>query len=172
MFTGDTLFNLDVGRPDLLGDGTEQRLAKALYRSLFDILVPLGDRIEVYPCHGAGSSCGRAIGDRNQSTIGNERIYSEALRPRSEAGFVQWMLDGMPEPPRHYAHLKKVNAAGAPLRGGLPAVQPLPPGEFRKRASKPDALVLDARSILAFDAPFASPCSMASLPVKPRPTAR
>jgi hydroxyacylglutathione hydrolase len=60
------------------------------------------------------------------------------------------MLDGMPEPPRHYARLKKVNAAGAPLRGGLPAVQPLPPGEFRKRASKPDALVLDARSILAF----------------------
>ncbi|KAA0686250.1 MULTISPECIES: MBL fold metallo-hydrolase [Azospirillum] len=150
VFTGDTLFNLDVGRPDLLGDGTEQRLAKQLYRSLFEALVPLGDRVEVYPGHGAGSSCGRAIGDRNQSTIGNERTYSEALRPRSEDEFVRWMLSGMPEPPRHYARLKNVNAAGPPLRGGLPVVPPLPPEEFRERASKPDTLVLDTRSILAF----------------------
>ncbi|KAA0679526.1 rhodanese-like domain-containing protein [Roseomonas genomospecies 6] len=150
IFTGDTLFNLDVGRPDLLGDGSEQRLAKQLYRSLFELLVPLGDRVEVYPGHGAGSSCGRAIGDRNQSTIGNERTYSEALRPRSEDEFVRWMLGGMPEPPRHYARLKKVNAAGPPLRGGLPVVVPLPPEEFRERASKPDTLVLDTRSILAF----------------------
>ena len=150
VFTGDTLFNLDVGRPDLLGGGTEQRLARQLYHSLFEVLVPLGDRVEVYPCHGAGSACGRAIGDRNQSTIGNERVYSEALRPRSEDEFVQWMLGGMPEPPRHYARLKKVNAAGAPLRGGLPVVPPLAPAELRERASKQDALVLDARSILAF----------------------
>ncbi|MFP5512715.1 MAG: MBL fold metallo-hydrolase [Alphaproteobacteria bacterium] len=150
VFTGDTLFNLDVGRPDLLGGGTERRLAKQLHGSLFERLLPLGDRVEVFPGHGAGSSCGRAIGDRNQTSIGNERAYSEALRPRSEDEFVEWLLGAMPEPPRHYARLKKVNAAGAPLRGGLPVVPPLPPGEFRERASRPESLVLDTRSILAF----------------------
>lgn len=159
IFTGDTLFNLDIGRPDLLGDGSEQRLAKRLYRSLFELLVPLGDRVEFYPGHGAGSSCGRATGDRNQSAIGNERTCSEALRPRSEDEFVRWMLGGMPEPPRHYARLKKVNAAGSSVaRGtarrdaaaarGIPgaclearhpgAGHALHPGLQRRPARKPD----------------------------------
>ena len=79
VFTGDTLFNLDVGRPDLLGAGTEKQLAQQLYDSLFDKLLSLGDRIEMYPCHGAGSACGKSIGDRRHSTIGNERIYNPAL---------------------------------------------------------------------------------------------
>lgn len=106
VLTGDTLFNLDVGRPDLLGGGTEKKLAAQLYHSLFDKLLPLGDRIEVYPCHGAGSSCGKSIGDRRHSTIGNERIFSEALKQRTEQEFVEWILSDMPEPPRHYPRLK------------------------------------------------------------------
>lgn len=149
VFTGDTLFNMDVGRPDLLGEGRRKRLAAELYRSVFRRLVPLGDRVEIYPCHGAGSACGKSIGDRVQSTIGNERLFSPALKQRSEAEFVEWLLDGMPEPPAHYARLKKVNAAGAPLVGGVPPAAPISPKELAA-AQAEGMVVLDCRSILAF----------------------
>ncbi|MEC4814684.1 MAG: rhodanese-like domain-containing protein [Scytonema sp. PMC 1069.18] len=150
VFTGDTLFNLDVGRPDLLGEGTEKKLAAQLYHSLFDKLVPLGDRIEVYPCHGAGSSCGKSIGDRWTSTIGNERVFSEALKPRSESEFIQWLINDIPEPPTHYSRLKKVNAKGAPVMGCVPTLSPLSPQQFQEMMADEDTLVLDVRSILAF----------------------
>lgn len=150
VFTGDTLFNLDVGRPDLLGAGTEKQLAQQLYDSLFDQLVPLGDRIEVYPCHGAGSACGKSIGDRRHSTIGNERIYNPALQERSQSEFVEWVMQDMPEPPRHYARLKKVNAKGAKVIGCTPTLQPLTPPEFQQAMQQPNTVVIDARSILAF----------------------
>ncbi len=148
ILTGDTLFNLDVGRPDLLGAEQARRLAAALHRSLWQRILPLGDRIEVYPCHGAGSACGKSIGDRRQSTLGNERRFNPALADRSEDDFVDWLLEGMPEPPRHYARLKKLNAAGAPVRGTPPQPVPLQPGEFAKAA--PHAMVVDIRSMLAF----------------------
>ena len=150
IFTGDTLFNLDVGRPDLLGGGTEKKLAAQLYHSLFDKLVPLGDRLEIYPSHGAGSACGKSIGDRRQSTIGNERIFSEAFKERSEAEFVEWILGGMPEPPRHYARLKKVNAKGAKILGDVPILPPLSPQAFQQLMQDENTVVIDARSILAF----------------------
>ncbi|MHB8283083.1 MAG: MBL fold metallo-hydrolase [Caulobacteraceae bacterium] len=148
VFTGDTLFNLDVGRPDLLGHGSEHALALQLHDSLFDKLIPLGDRMEIYPCHGAGSACGKSIGDRRQSTIGNERRFSPALKPRSSEAFADWLLKDMPEPPRHYARLKMVNAAGAPLTGFAPSPTPLTPAAFQARAKT--AFVVDVRSILAF----------------------
>jgi hydroxyacylglutathione hydrolase len=150
VFTGDTLFNLDVGRPDLLGEGTEERLARQLYHSVFQRLLPLGDRIEVYPAHGAGSACGKAIGDRRRSTIGNERLFNPALVERSAAEFVRWLLEDMPEPPRHYVWLKKVNAGGAPVLGGVPILPPLPLEGFRERMRDPDTILLDTRSLLAF----------------------
>lgn len=150
VFTGDTLFNLDVGRPDLLGNGTERQLAQQLYQSLFEKLLPLGDRIEVYPCHGAGSACGKSIGDRRQSTIGNERIFNPALQERSQNEFVEWILSEMPEPPRHYARLKKVNAKGAPILGCPPILQPLSPEEFQQKMQDGNTVIIDARSILAF----------------------
>ncbi len=150
IFTGDTLFNLDVGRPDLLGKGTETELAKKLYQSLFEKILPLGDRIEVYPCHGAGSACGKSIGDRRQTTIGNERVFSETFKERSEAEFVEWVMKGMPEPPTHYPKLKKINAKGAPVIGHLPLLKPLKPEDFQAALEDKDAVVIDARSILAF----------------------
>ena len=150
LFTGDTLFNLDVGRPDLVGGGTEKTLAAQLYHTLFDKMLPLGDRIEIYPCHGAGSACGKSIGDRRQSTIGNERIFNPAFKDRSESEFVDWILSAMPEPPRHYARLKKVNAKGAPVVGCPPTLAPLLPHEFQQKMQDDDTVVIDARSILAF----------------------
>lgn len=150
IFTGDLLFNLDVGRPDLLGEGSEQELAKQLYHTLFEKILPLGDRIEVYPCHGAGSACGKSIGDRRQTTIGNERVFSETFEERTEAGFVEWTLGGMPEPPTHYARLKKVNAKGAPVVGDVPPLKPLDPQEFHEAMDDEKSIVIDARSILAY----------------------
>jgi hydroxyacylglutathione hydrolase len=150
IFTGDTLFNLDVGRPDLLGKGTETELAKKLYHSLFEKILPLGDRIEVYPCHGAGSACGKSIGDRRQTTIGNERVFSDTFKERTESEFVEWVMKDMPEPPSHYPKLKKINAKGAPVLGNLPLLKPLKPKDFQDALKDKDAVVIDARSILAF----------------------
>lgn len=150
VFTGDTLFNLDVGRPDLLEPGTEKKQSAQLYQSVFGKLIPLGDRIEVYPCHGAGSSCGKSIGDRRQSTIGNERLFNPALQPRSQEDFIEWLLSDMPEPPRHYSRLKKVNAKGAPVKGCVPTLQPLAAKEFQERIKDENTIVVDTRSILAF----------------------
>jgi len=150
VLTGDTLFNLDVGRPDLVGHGTEKRLAVQLYNSVFTKLAPLGDRLEVYPGHASGSACGTSIGDRRQSTIGNERLFSPVFKKTDEEHFVSWLLGSLPEPPRHYARLKRVNAAGAPVRGGVPVTPPLSVNEFQHRMRDEETVVIDARSILAF----------------------
>jgi hydroxyacylglutathione hydrolase len=150
VLTGDTLFNLDVGRPDLLGKGSENELARKLYHTLFEKILPLGDRIEIYPGHGAGSACGKSIGDRRQTTIGNERVFSESFKERTEDEFVEWILSGMPEPPVHYAKLKKVNARGATFFGHLPLLAPLKPEDFQAALEDENSIVIDARSILAF----------------------
>ncbi|WP_404438929.1 rhodanese-like domain-containing protein [Stutzerimonas chloritidismutans] len=150
LFTGDTLFNLDVGRPDLLGEGSERKLAGALYHTLFDQYLPLGDRIEIYPCHGAGSACGKSIGDRRHSTLGSERLFNPALREqRSEDEFIDWLLADMPEPPRHYARLKQLNVRSAVQMEGASLPPPLAPSEFETLAAR-DMQVVDVRSILAF----------------------
>ena len=115
---------------------------------MFDKLVPLGDRLEIYPSHGAGSSCGKSIGDRRQSTIGNERIFSPVFKQRTEAEFVEWVLGGMPEPPTHYARLKKVNAKGAKVLGDVPILPPLSPQEFQQLMQDENTVVIDTRSIL------------------------
>ena len=150
LFTGDTLFNLDVGRPDLLGEGSERKLAGALYHTLFDHYLPLGDRIEIYPCHGAGSACGKSIGDRRHSTLGSERLFNPALREqRSEDAFIDWLLADMPEPPRHYARLKKLNLRPAVQMEGPALPPPLAPSDFEALAAH-HMQVVDVRSILAF----------------------
>lgn len=152
LFTGDTLFNLDVGRPDLVGDGSERKLAGDLYHTLFDRYVPLGDRMEIYPCHGAGSACGKSIGDRRHSTLGNERLFNPALREGGdEEAFIDWLLDDLPEPPRHFARLKRLNTKPARQQQGPALPPPLSPRDFQARAADGDAIqIVDIRSILAF----------------------
>ncbi|QJD57496.1 MBL fold metallo-hydrolase [Pseudomonas sp. gcc21] len=150
LFTGDTLFNLDVGRPDLLGDGSERKMAAKLFDTLMNGYLPLGERVEMYPCHGAGSACGKSIGDRQHSTLGNELLFNPALREqRSEEEFVDWLLKDMPEPPRHYARLKKTNTKRANMDG--PALPPpLSPQAFQEIAGQDGVQIVDIRSILAF----------------------
>ena len=86
MLTGDTLFIGDVGRPDLAPDLTPQQLAGMLFDSLHQKLLPLGDDVEVYPAHGAGSLCGKQMRPERQSTIGKERALNYALRSDVERG--------------------------------------------------------------------------------------
>ncbi|MDA0424163.1 MBL fold metallo-hydrolase [Stutzerimonas frequens] len=152
LFTGDTLFNLDVGRPDLLGEDSTKQLAAQLYATLFTRYLPLGERVEIYPCHGAGSACGKSIGDRRRSTLGNEQLFNPALNQRrSESEFVDWLLTGMPEPPRHYARLKRYNVRPATRIHGPVLLPPLSPERFAERIADKEAVQLvDLRSILAF----------------------
>ncbi len=114
VLTGDTLFIGDVGRPDLSKDKTPQELAGMLYDSLHRKLLPLGDDVEVYPAHGAGSLCGKQMRPERQSTIGKERALNYALRPRSKDEFVRLLTAELPERPGYFALDAEINRTGAP----------------------------------------------------------
>ena len=126
VFTGDTLFIGDVGRPDLrekAGNLTAKReeLAKQLYHSLREKLMPLAAGVLVYPAHGAGSLCGKALSGANSSTIGAEKTGNPMLRPLSEADFVQELLADQPFIPKYFGYDVALNKAGAPAYA--PSVQ-------------------------------------------------
>jgi hydroxyacylglutathione hydrolase len=150
IFTGDTLFAGEVGRPDLLGEATARGLAAQLFRSLHDRLLPLGDHIEVYPAHGAGSPCGASIGDRKTSTLGYERLHNPRLQIQHEERFIDALLASAPPAPFYYARMKRINAAEPWSRRPQIALQPLEPDRFRKELETPDTLVVDTREIEAW----------------------
>lgn len=149
-FTGDTLFAGEVGRPDLIGGGSEEELARQLFHSLHEKLFTLGDEVEIYPAHGSGSPCGGSIGDRLTSTIGYERIHQAKAQLKSADEFAKAVLKDLPPAPTYYPRMKKVNAAGAGVLGCLPNVQPLDPQQFVAAALEKNALIVDAREIEAF----------------------
>ena len=112
--TGDTLFVGDAGRPDLgahEGGPDATAAASALYDSLQRVLA-LPDDLEIYPAHFAGSTCGRAMSGKPSSTIGFERRFNLALRPRSRAAFIAFMLEGLPAPPAEHARIRAANRRG------------------------------------------------------------
>lgn len=112
VFTGDFLFVGDVGRPDLLGEEARKTLAHQLYHSVFERLPVLPDYTEIYPAHGAGSLCGKAIGSRGNSSLGYERRFNVALQQKDEPEWVASLLNGMPIAPPYFRRMKKVNAEG------------------------------------------------------------
>ena len=114
VLTGDTLFLGDVGRPDLLGAAgrTSQDMARELYRSLQTKILPLPDDVLVYPGHGAGSACGKALSSETVSTLGEQRASNYALAPMSEETFVGAITEGLSAPPAYFAHEVTVNKAG------------------------------------------------------------
>lgn len=119
VFTGDTLFIGDVGRPDLretAGAITQKReeLARAMYHSLRTKLLPLQDDTIVYPAHGAGSLCGKNLSKDTQSTIGRERISNYALQEMSEAKFMDLLLADQPFVPKYFGFDVDLNKKGAP----------------------------------------------------------
>jgi hydroxyacylglutathione hydrolase len=112
--TGDTLFVGDAGRPDLgAGEGGPDATAAAaaLYDSLQRLLA-LPDYLEIYPAHFAGSACGRSMSGKPGSTIGFERRFNPALRPRSREEFIAFMLEGLPAPPAEHERLRAANRRG------------------------------------------------------------
>ena len=112
VFTGDTLFSGGVGRPDLLGAGTETRQAEQLYDSLFGKLLTLPDHIEVFPAHFSGAACGKGLSGKPGSTIGFERRFNPALQAASRAEFVDFVLKDLPPQPEVFAENRRRNLRG------------------------------------------------------------
>ncbi|HML18473.1 MAG TPA: MBL fold metallo-hydrolase [Bryobacteraceae bacterium] len=144
VLTGDTLFIGDVGRPDLAPDLTPQQLAAMLYDSLYQKLIPLGDDVEVWPAHGAGSLCGKSMRAELQSTIGQERALNYALRARSKEEFVRLLTAELPERPGYFALDAAINRSGAPALTDLPPIALLSPEELIAKQAA-GAVVLDTR---------------------------
>jgi hydroxyacylglutathione hydrolase len=149
VFTGDALFAGDVGRVDLLGMDRAGELARALYDSIFDRLLPLGDEVLVCPAHGAGSVCGSAIAERIWTTVGLERRLNPKLQHTERAAFVEHVIQELERPP-YFRQMERWNLAGPPLMALLPQPTPLPPDEFAEKAE--GAFVLDVRDELSFGA--------------------
>ncbi|MDW7681207.1 MAG: MBL fold metallo-hydrolase, partial [bacterium] len=149
VFVGDTLFVGDVGRPDLFPD-IAQDLAAKLYHSLHDKLLKLPDYVEVYPAHGAGSLCGRAMGAKWRSTIGYERNFNSALQIKDKSEFIKSLTEDMPPAPDHFSRCSDINRQGPARLADLPVMEELSAAEFKKRVSDPDIVLLDTRSYHAF----------------------
>ncbi len=144
--SGDFVFVGDLGRPDLLETaagqvGAMEPAARRLCRSARSFL-ELPDYLQVWPGHGAGSACGKALGAVPGSTVGYEKRYNAALRAAGdESLFVASILEGQPEPPLYFGRMKRQNRAGAPLYGELPR----PPRLGAARLHGTDGVVLDTR---------------------------
>ena len=149
VFCGDTLFVGDVGRPDLF-PGRARELASKLYMSLHKKLLTLPDFCEVYPAHGAGSLCGRAMGAKRTSTIGYERLYNAALHIQDEEEFIKSLTMHMPAAPDHFSRCSAINGQGPRLMKDLPALIPLSPAQFRDAVQQGNTIVLDTRTYESF----------------------
>jgi hydroxyacylglutathione hydrolase len=147
--TGDFVFVGDVGRPDLLERaarmaGTMEASARQLFRSL-QRLAPLPDYLQIWPGHGAGSACGKALGAVPQSTLGYERRFNWAFGVRDEDEFVRAVLAGQPDPPRYFAEMKRINRDGPRIRGDA-ARPPAVDGAAVARAIAQGMPVVDTRA--------------------------
>ncbi len=154
IISGDFVFVGDVGRPDLLETaagvkGAGDEAARQLYKSV-RAFSALPDYLQLWPGHGAGSACGKALGAVPQSTVGYEKRFNPALRAAgSEAAFLGYVLEGQPEPPLYFARMKRLNKSGPPLLGALPKPRELNAEELRNRDGRTTA-ILDTRPWSAF----------------------
>lgn len=145
--SGDFVFVGDLGRPDLLETaagraGAAAPAARQLYQSVRK-LAAIPEFVQIWPAHGAGSACGKALGAVPTSTIGYEQRFNPAIRAAgNEAEFVKYILAGQPEPPLYFARMKRDNQAGPPLLGRLPA-----PREY----SSADLAALDTSRVALID---------------------
>jgi len=149
VLTGDTLFIGDVGRPDLSPAHTPQQLAGLLYDSLHKKVLALPDATLVYPAHGAGSLCGRAMRAEKSSTIGTERLTNYALQIGSREEFIRQLTTNLPTRPNYFAEDAEINRSGASTLTDLAPLPALSPKEVQTRLQQ-NAWVLDVRSGDAF----------------------
>lgn len=148
IFTGDTLFINEVGRPDLAVKSTltKEDLAGMLYDSLRNKILPLPDDIIVYPAHGAGSACGKNIGKETYDTLGNQKQVNYALQPMSREEFIQIVTTGIMPPPQYFAKNAAMNKQGyLPFEEVMSkGTSPLTPEQVAQHIAS-GALVLDTR---------------------------
>ena len=149
VFTGDTLFVGDVGRPDLSPTHTPQQLAEILYRSLHEKLLTLPDDTEIFPAHGAGSLCGRQMSSESSSTMGKQRESNYALLARTSEEFVHLLTDNLPARPEYFAREVDLNRRGAAPLTDLPPLKALTAPEVL-RLQKEGAVVVDTRPAMQF----------------------
>lgn len=149
IFCGDTLFVGDVGRPDLF-PGKAKDLASKLYDNLHTKLMKLPDFCEVYPAHGAGSLCGRAMGAKRTTTIGYEKKYNAALQIPNKDQFIESLTTNMPSAPDHFSRCSAINGKGPTIVSELPELKIMGPKIFQKQVSKKNTIVVDIRNYEAF----------------------
>lgn len=159
IFSGDTLFLGDVGRPDLAQKAanlTQEELAGLLYDSLTDKILPLSDDITVYPAHGAGSACGKNMQKETVDTLGNQKKTNYALNQPNREAFIEAVLDGLSAPPKYFGMNVAMNKGGYEsfenvMNKGL---NPLSPNDFETAAEETGALILDTRPAADFHKGF------------------
>ncbi len=160
IITGDTLFIGDVGRPDLaqhvISDLTQEKLARTLYKSLREKILPLSDDLIVYPNHGAGSACGKMMSKETTDTLGHQKKVNYALQPMSEDEFVNKLLTGLTTPPSYFPknvlmNIKGYESVDTVISRGE---KPLSPDAFEAAANETHALLLDTRNPEVFALAF------------------
>jgi len=149
VFTGDTLFVGDVGRPDLAQKGEEltmEDLAGMMYESLQKKIIPLADDVIVYPAHGAGSACGKNLGPETYSTVGEEKQTNYALKAENKKDFIQVVTEGLALPPQYFPINARINKEGYESLDKVmeQSLKPLSVDEVKK-AIADEVLILDTR---------------------------
>ena len=151
LFSGDTLFLGDVGRPDLAQKAahlTQDELAGLLYDSIYNKILPLADDITVYPAHGAGSACGKNMMKETVDTLGNQKIMNYALNQPNKEAFVKAVTDGLLPPPAYFGMNVAMNKKGYERFDDVlqQSLKALSADEFELVAETSNALILDTRS--------------------------
>ena len=151
LFSGDTLFLGDVGRPDLAQKAasmTQEELAGLLYESLYNKILPLSDDITVYPAHGAGSACGKNMMKETVDSLGNQKKMNYALNQANKESFVKAVTEGLTPPPAYFGMNVAMNKKGYDSFEEIKskALNPLTPEEFELVAESTGALILDTRN--------------------------
>jgi hydroxyacylglutathione hydrolase len=151
LFSGDTLFIGDVGRPDLVGSKgySDKEMAGLMYESLHEKLLKLSDDVEVFPAHGAGSLCGKHLSNERSSTIGQQKQFNYALKTMNKETFVEMLTTDQPEVPAYFPKDVEINRMGASPLNSLARPLPLIAAEVAKEMLK-GAVVLDVRSVTEY----------------------
>lgn len=152
IFTGDTLFIGDVGRPDLSsGSMSSEELAGIMYETIQNKILPLSDDIILYPAHGAGSSCGKSLSKETVSTIGEQKKNNYALQPISKEDFVKEVTTGFDAAPKYFAINANINSEGYDALSTVKAssLVGLTVNEFKERIND-DTIILDTRHASVF----------------------
>ncbi len=159
IFSGDTLFLGDVGRPDLAQKAasmTQEELAGLLYDSLMNKIMPLGDDVTVYPAHGAGSACGKKMQKETVDTLGNQKKTNYALNQPNKETFIKEVLDGLAPPPQYFGMNVAMNKSGYQSFDEVKktALKAIHANDFENVAEDTGALILDTRPAADFHKGF------------------